>query len=406
MTAAMFCVAGLVVAFMLANGLDQTAAKSQSPDGQDPAIAGEARDDDLEVAAKGEDEKRVEALLRLTDGRFTLDQMVPVLARATVDRDELVRAAGEVGIQRVGKKAVPALQDMVGEGFHLNLDFAAVCGAAKVLGTDAVDLFPELQKALASDDAPVQKMALFAMQNLGDENTQAMDRMIELMSSKDMNVRIAVCRVLEQLGPKAAPAIDQLVELYKNGVISDRSWATVVLGAIGESDQHDILEILTEQLDAFTQVEKQRAMIGLGHLGSKAKPALQKVTELMKDPSKNCQAQAAVTIWQITGDPEICLNVLKALLPSIDYKFTVLEHVANLGPVAGPLAEVVAKELDAEDVGIRELAVVALGKIGPDAKATIPQLKKLLSDDDALLRQAVTDAIKAIEKESTEPSQG
>lgn len=394
-------VAVIVTTFQLTIGKDQLFAAAPEPS---PTVQSEKsdstvqRDDDLSVAAKGPTSQRVEALLRLSDGRFPAEKVVPIMARATADRAELVRAAGEVGIQRIGKKAVPILSSMISKGYLDSPDFPSVCGAARVLGTDAVELFPEMQKALSSDLAPIQKTALFGMQSMGDVNAKAMDRMIELLDSKDLNVQVSVCKVLEQLGPKAAPATDKLVEVFGNGTVSARSWASIVLGSIGESDKHDILGLLKERLNAFTLIEKQRAMIGLSHMGAKAQPAVEKVTQLMMDPTKSCQTQAAVTLWQITGKSKASLNVMKTLLTTIDHKMTVLEQAANLGPAAAPLASSIAKELASDDVGIRELAAVALGKIGPGAKQTLPQLKKLLKDDDALLRQAVTDAIAAIEK--------
>jgi HEAT repeat protein len=359
-------------------------------------------DDDLALAANGRSQQRVEALLRLSKGQLPVEKVVPIMARATSDQDELVRAAGEVGIERIGKSAVPVLVTMVGEGYRNSKDFAPVCGAAHILGVDAVELFAAVQKALNSQEPSMQKIALFGMQNMGEETAKAMDRMIELLDSDDLNVQVSVCRVLEQLGPKAAPATDKLVELYAAGTVSARSWASVVLGAIGESDKHDILGLLIKRLDAFSMVEKQRAMIGLGHMGDKAKPAVEKVTQLMTNPAKNCQAQAAVTLWQITGKSEVTLKVLKVLLTTVDYKLTVLEQLANMGPVAAPLTPEIAKELASDDVSIREQAAIALGKIGPSAKEAVPQLKSLLKDDDALLRQAVSDAIAKIESKPEE----
>ncbi len=392
MAAILVVVAAILTTLQLTVGIDQLFASAQEP------VSTVPRADDLSVATEGPGKQRVEALLRITDGRFSREEVVPVLARATSNGNELIRAAGEVGIQRIGKSAVPVLVTMVGGGYLESKDFASVCGAARVLGADAVELFPEFQKALESEEAPTQKMALFAMQNLGDENAKAMDRMIELLDSEDLNVQIAVCRVLEQLGPKAAPAIDKLVELFESGTVSARSWSSIVLGAIGESDKHDILALLTERLSAFTLVEKERAMIGLGHMGAKAQPAIEKITQLMMDPTRSCQPQAAVAIWQITGKSEVSLKVLKELLTTVDYKMTVLEQLANMGPVAAPLTAAICKELKSDDVGVREQAAVALGKIGPGAKSAVPQLKALLKDEDALLRQAVTDAITAIEK--------
>ena len=395
-------VAIAVALFQLTIGTDQSFAAIPKPASvfQPNGLALTIQDnDDLIAAAKAPPKIRVEALLRLTEDRFPLEKIVPIMARATSDRDELVRAAGEVGIARIGKSAMPVLITMMDKNYLESKDFIAVCGAASVLGPDAIELFPKLQEALDSGESKYQKMALFAMKNMGDENIKAMDRLIELLDSVDLNAQIAVCKILESLGPNAEPATEKLVDLFEHGIVSTRSWAAIVLGAIGESMDHDILALLTKRLDAFVLVDKQRAMIGLGHMGANAQPAVEKITQLMNDPSKNCQPQAAVTRWQITGEIEPSLKVLGELLPTRDYKQTVLEQLANIGPAAAPMANTISKELASDDVSIRELAAIALGKIGPAAQSAMPQLKALLQDKDALLRQAVTDAIAAIEKE-------
>ncbi len=358
-------------------------------------------DSAIKLAVEGKGQERVDAIMQLANGKFEAKTVVPIVARATADKDEMVRAAGDAAILKFGEKAVPILDEMLSESYFDSKDFAAACGAARVLGTKAISLLPKLQKAVASDEIATVKFGLYGMQAMGDATSASMDDFLRLLDHKDLNVVVGVCRILEQLGPKAAPATDKLVDLLETGVLSVRGWACIVLGAIGDSEKHDIVALLTKKLDAFTQSEKQRAMIGLGHLGPKAKSAVEKVTKLMNDSTRSCQPQAALTRWQITGDADTSLAMFEELLPTVDYKRDSIQHLGEMGAAAAPLIEVIVQDLNSDEIDIRELAVTALGKIGPAAKSTIPAIKRLLASDesDVLIRQAAELAISRIEAE-------
>ena len=63
---------------------------------------------------------------------------------------------------------------------------------------------------------------------------------------------------------------------------------------------------------------------------------------------------------------------------------------------AAPLIDKLSQKLGSDDDSIRELAVVALGNIGPPAAKAKSGIEKLLSDKDALIRYAAKESLKQI----------
>ena len=52
--------------------------------------------------------------------------------------------------------------------------------------------------------------------------------------------------------------------------------------------------------------------------------------------------------------------------------------------------------LSAEEEDVREKAVLAIGRLGPAAKDTLPQVKKLLKDPDVFVREAAAQTIASL----------
>lgn len=370
----------------------ETLAQDASPM---PAGVDNASEDGLiALVESGNRDQKIASLMKLAEAPQDLSKVVPVLARAGLNQDELVRASAEVAIERIGQPASEYLEQFF-DSKDLR-EYQAGCLVAQVLGPDAKQWIPRLTKELKSDDPNRVMSSLFGLQNMGKDVLPAMDDLIALLDHKDFNIQCGVCRICEKLGPDAVPAQDRLVELLDNGVVSARTWAAVALGAIGPTEKHDVVGLLTQKLKAFTQIEKERALIGLAHIGPEAKSALPEVERLMNDVSKSAQCQAALTYWRITGDSDKTINVLVEQLSDVSYKREAIQRLGEMGPTAAPALTELVKELKNPEVDIRELAVMAIKNMGAAGKPAIPDLQALLNNKDLLLRQAAGDAIKAI----------
>jgi hypothetical protein len=360
------------------------------PDG----IANASEDGLIAMVDSGSQDQQIAALMKLAESPQDLAKVVPTIARAGINRDELIRASAEVAIKRLG----PAASEHLGPLFESKdfRDYQAGCFVAQKLGPDAKQWIPSLTKELKSDDPNRIMSALFGLQNMGTDVLPAMDTLISLLGHDDFNIQCGVCRIFERLGSDAAPAQDRLVELLDQGVVSSRSWAAVALGAIGPTEKHDVVDLLEQKLNAFTQIEKERALIGLAHIGPEASNALPQVERLMYDLSKSTQCQAALTYWRITGDADKAIKVLVEQLPDESYKREAIQRLGEMGPAAAPALDALIKELKNPEEDVCELAVMAIAKMGAVGKPAIPHLQALLMNKDLLLQQAAGDAIKTI----------
>jgi HEAT repeat protein len=317
-----------------------------------------------------------------------------VLAAATVDKDEFVRIAADISLRRIGAPASKHLKKFI-ESEDRQQYFQG-CAAVKIIGPGATEWVPRLVAQLNSDDDQIQFASLLALEGVGRDALPALNRLIEFLRHKDFNIQSAACRVLANMGTDAAPAQDQLVKLLEEGNVSARSHAAIALGASGLSDRHDIVGLIDKRLDAFTQVEKHRALLALAHLGPAAGSSAERVRQIMGDPNKNVQPAAAYAYWKITGESEVAVQHLMKFADSADYETTSIELLGQMGTAAEKATDLLIKKLNSPEAHVREIAAQTLARLGPAASSAQQPLRKLLSDEDLLIRAAAEDALAAI----------
>ena len=352
--------------------------------------------DVVEVAKDPTSKGRLDAVLHLGEEPGDLSVTVPLLAKLTVDSQELTRFAAEISLGKIGKPAAPHLKELVESDEPAKISQGAT--AIKAIGPGGELYLPLMKKWLTSDDKQVRKRALFAMQGMGQHSMEAIDLVIKALDDEDFNNQCMSCRILEVLGPDAVAAEDKLLTLMKEGNPSTRGWAALVLGAIGPTDETDTAKVLADNLDAYLQVEKQRTLLGIAHLGPEAAQFEERIRTLMNDNDKHVMPHAAYALWKVTGNADESIAVFREMFKSRDYLDDSIEFVGKMQKEGAPLVEDIAEFLEEENEGTLELAVVALGNIGPPAATVLGKIKPLTWDDDALIRYAAKEAIKQIEQ--------
>ncbi len=371
----------------------------RTQDGELPdGIKNASEDALLTFVRSGTRDQQIAAIFELADSSGNMDKIVPAIAKAAIGRDELVRTAAFLALKKLGPTAADHI-DVFFESDDIN-EFRRASVVLQQIGPDGKRFIPKYKPILKEDNTPKVMAALFGLENMGNEALPLMDELIALLDHEEFNIQCAVCRIFEKMGADAMPAQDRLVVLLDNGVVSARSWAAIALGAIGPSEEHDVVELLAQKLTAFTQIEKERAMIGLGHLGKKAAAATDEVWKLMTDPSKNSQTRGAYTYWRITGEIDEPLKILTQQLDTLSYKRDAIRRLSEMGPDAAPMLAKLQKELDNEEDDVVELAVLAIGNLGEAAKPAIPALIEKLKHDDLLIREAARESIAKIKAAS------
>jgi HEAT repeat protein len=361
-------------------------------------------DDALTHAADRQSSVRLEAIIALgdmwSDEQPVRPEVIKLLMRLVAPSNaELVQAAAEISIQKIGAAAMPAIKIALASKDRAQL--AAACRAIKSVGPDAIELLPQLIQLLESDEPFNQRAALYALQGIGDQAFEAIEPVAGCLASDDFNVHCMACRFLEKFGPDALPAEDGLIQILQNGNPSSRGWAAIVLGAIGPTDKNDIVPMLIARLvEARAHVEKQRILLGLAHLGREAQRAIPTVKEYLNSRSHRVQPHAAYALYKIGDEKQVMDKVLLEALSDINERDAAFELIKRLEPEeAIALQSGLVKLLSAPEEDVREKAVLAIGRLGPAAKDTLPEVQKLLDDPDALVQEAAAQTIASLNYE-------
>lgn len=343
-------------------------------------------------------ETRINALLALGRHPEYLPQSLEGLLPNLVQSEDTIRIAAESAVRNLGEAVTPHLKPWL-EGDRPDR-FYLGCAAVTVLGTKAREYLPILIEKVDEPNFSTRMSCLFALESMGKEAQPAFDKLLKLLDVPDpeFNVQVRVCYIFRNLGEGARPAIPRLMRLAEEGVLSSRSMAYLTLGALGPSPDHDIVGLLTKRLDAFHLLDRERALIGLGYLGKDARPALDKIEALMRNPEKSAQAQAAFAYWKITGETEQPLNVLADCLASYDFRMNAVDRAGDMGAVASSLVPKMLPLLDEpDDEALREAVILAFGKMGPAAKDAIGKLQSIANyDSDILMQETAKLALESI----------
>ncbi len=384
----------LIVALMIAGWIPSPWNTQQSADLKQLLV--DARSNDQEV--------RIAALLALGQRRESLPDVLPAVLESLSHREEIVRHAAQLAIRDLGDEVIPLLQPWI-ESSELDR-YGKGAEAVRAIGPAADVWTDALIAHLSNDDMRIRLASLFALREVGPAAMNGLDKYIELLDDPEFNVVVNACRVLGGLGPAANKAVPKIMTLLdedeegKNN-LSVRSTAAETLGALGPVRGIDVVGALTAKLDVFYQLEKERALIGLGHLGSAASSALPKIKSLMgdsEDPtnmaSRAVMPRAALTYFYVSGDLDTTLRAFERLLASPSYETETISRIADLKERAKPLVPSLIAKLDSDEEFTREHAIWALAAIGPAANQAVSKLKRLSQDDpDALIRDAARRAI-------------
>jgi HEAT repeat protein len=359
------------------------------------AVENMDQDELIEAAQSPQSKTRIDSILKLGEEPGDLAKTVPALAALTMERDELVRIAAGIALKNIGAPGLPHLKSLL-ESEDLN-QVVIGCTAIREMDAGGKQYLPIFKKMLETGQSANRRRALFALQGVGTDSIELLDLIVDSLDDEDFNTKLMACRVLEKLGPDAIAAEKKLLQLLKEGLPSTRSWAARVLGAIGPTDKTDTAKLLADNLKAPLQVEKQRTLLGLCHLGAEANSQATAVRQLMFTTNQHVMPHAAYAYWKITGQTEEPLEVLKECLANPSYRDDAAEFIGKMGIEGSPLVDELAELLADPDPGTKEIAIVALGNVGVPAQKVMDQIRPLLKDNDPLVRYYAKTSIRQIE---------
>lgn len=279
-----------------------------------------------------------------------------------------IPAASPVLIKALGS-AHPLIRGRAAEIFAINKDKTAV---------------PALMDALHGPYFTVRARAAIALSNMGE--AQALPELLPLLKDPEDEVRIAACISIGRFQDPST--FDELANVLLDDQKIEVRQAAVK--ALGGSHNPAAIPFLMEALrDSFFWFEREQASRDLlSAIEGMGEPAVEPLIEALGDREGTVRKFAALTLGKLRDIRAI--EELGMTLYDLHHEVSqaAAEALADFGePAVGVLGEA----LRHPEVGVREHAVIGLGKI-QDVRVA-PLLIEMLSDPDRDVQRQVVQAL-------------
>jgi HEAT repeat protein len=313
-------------------------------------------------------------------------------------KDARVREAASVALGDVGRRASKS-------AFDLNTKLsdpepAVRAAAAASLGQIAPksnNSITDLVRVLDDEDESVRNAASGALQSIGKP---AVPALVRALSNGDPIFLQTVVDTLGRIGPVAVPTLGETLHDESAAVIA-RGYAAMALAQIVDREE-DVVPTLVKALDDENSSVRRSTAEALGHAGSTAQSAVAKLGEIATNSREEVlvrefaisalakiapgdpEVEATLVYVVGDGDARIYLAAVKALLKIRAWR----DGISNVDAQVARLIE----ELESGGVAAAE----SLGLIGDDAEAAVPSLIRALESDDPRMRDTAIVALERI----------
>lgn len=287
------------------------------------------------------------------------------LIGALKDPNDEVRLKAAQALGRIGPAAATALP-MLGEMLRDSNVSIRISAAADLwaIGRQAQAAVPILVAASGDPDSAVRAAALDALGQMQAHSPTALGALVTGLGDVDVSVRTAAMRALGQIGAGARAAADgPLREMLKDPHAEIRLLSARALWRV-DSDPEELLPTLLDAIRDKSWAVRDGAVTLLGEMGPPAASAAETARALLDDPVAYVQVDAALAVWRITGDLNDVLPLISGIIRDRD-----------------------------NDPYLRQLAIAALGAIGPPAREAITVLMDASKDEYFSVRTAAEDAM-------------
>lgn len=202
--------------------------------------------------------------------------------------------------------------------------------------------------------------------------------------------RYAAADALADLGYSAAEAVPALTTALQSDDANLRWRSARALGVIGESSAAESLAKAAGDTEA---VVRAQAIFALGRLKASDEASLKVIVERLSDKEAPVR-RAAVRALRMVEAPRESIRPLVLKLLDDSEPTIAVRALSSLVEGGVEIVPALAAALDQREA--RYWACLALGEIGPQAKAAVPALIKVLADDRPEVRLQATIALAEI----------
>jgi HEAT repeat protein len=263
------------------------------------------------------------------------------------------------------------------------------------LGPQAVD---QLLPLLDDPSTDVRRGAAYHLLPLASSRDDLAGAFADLLDDPDSTIRGIALSAVGQFKPAqklaVAPTIARVLA-NKEDDEQQRATAARLLGDVG----HDAAQLLPQLSgaaagDASPKV-RSSALLAISRVAEPA-AAVEVMIKALSDHDQGVRLMAVQRLRELGRASEPALDDLAKLLADKDERTrrTAGEALVRIG---GKSVPALTAALDSKSRDAREVAVVALGKMGPLAKPALPALKKRLADSDPKVKELAKITVLQIE---------
>jgi HEAT repeat protein/S1-C subfamily serine protease len=233
--------------------------------------------------------------------------------------------------------------------------------------------------------------------------------LIKSLESPEPPKRARAAEVLGEVGADAKAAVPHLVKLLKDKDESVRKNSVQAIVQIGSLTQGDLPGVVDAIKDPNPDI-KVSAITAIQLMGPEADIAIPSLIEALHDPQTPVRLHAAKALGAMTATAKAAIPTLAKVLEadkSPDVRAEAVLALSKMGPdarVALPSLEAALKD---PNLDVRLGILSAIESIGPDAKILAPLLVKTMKEKNRDYRAGVIKALGAIgpdaAKDSLEP---
>lgn len=308
-----------------------------------------------------------EALIRL--GPVAVPKLVEALANPAA-RLAALHVLGRIG--PAAKDAVPAMLKAADGEFAIE-GLVALAGLGESAGPALVEAAKEPARAVA---------ALRALATLKGRAASVVKPLADLLKDAAFGEKAELLRTLAALGPAAKSAAPAVAERLADGSQEIQAAAGLALVAIGGDATAAVPVLLKVLEEAKSQPARRDAALALGRLPDQAGKSLPLLRKLAADAVPELRAAAVEAMTQLEGSLPDLVAAVGDADPAV--REAACRAVGDRRTQsAGAVTALVERLKATEPEKVQLAAIVALGQIGPAAKAATPALRGLLDAGDA-----------------------
>ena len=325
-----------------------------------------------------------------------------LLVQALQDDDPAVRAAASRALVSIGEDAVPGLIRALSKGDPVFL--REVISTLGDMGSMAV---PKLVTSLHGqrNELLERRYAALALARIGDADRRVIPALAESLGDDNPDVRIAALEALGHAGNAAREELSGVIDLAveQREPVAVREAALAAMASIAPADEA-VKATLVDAVSDGNPGIYEAAVAGL--IAVRRQTALSDSVEALSSQLRSGASSermaAARQLGEMGSFAVAAVPALDAVLAdrgnSIALRAAAATSLGMIGPEAESAVPELIRTLEEADVQLRDAAVVALDRIGPQTQ-TIPALLEAMRlgslDTQAAAAQKVRDFARA-----------